>query len=220
MCLITFQKEKCLYDRHVVKHEREYQPKCSPMCLGHSNTRSQEVNCKHCGKTFTKSASQMRKAPQHFCSRSCAASYNNRHKQHGTRRSTLERFVEEQLQEQFPQLPFECNSKTVIGSELDFYFPTLHFAVELNGIYHYKPIHGLSKFEQITDSDKQKVDRCRSLGITLCVVNALGYSRSNSQQKNYYWDIIKPLLNELLRNKAGAVNNQCHSVPRKGLEPL
>lgn len=197
ICSVTFQKVRPLYERHVLKHGHDYQPKCSRACVGLSNTRSQEVTCKHCGKTFTKLAAQVRRTPQHFCSRSCAASYNNCHKQHGTRRSTLEQFVQEQLQEHFPGLPFDCNSKAVIGSELDFYFPTLHLAIELNGIYHYKPIHGLSKFEQIVGADKQKADRCRSLGINLHVVDALGYSRANLQQKNYYWDMIKLLLNEL-----------------------
>jgi hypothetical protein len=35
---------------------------------------------------------------------------------------------------------------------LDFYFPELRFAIELNGITHYEPIYGEDKFEKIKNS--------------------------------------------------------------------
>ena len=205
VCSATFQRPKVIHDRRVARHGSEYQPKCSPACLGRFQTRSQEVECKQCGRAFPKLAAQVRKTSQHFCSRSCAASYNNRHKQHGTRRSTLEQFVEEQLRTHFPRLPFECNGKAVIGSEVDFYFPTLRLAIELNGIFHYEPIHGLNKFKQICNSDKQKAKRCHDLGIRLHVVDASNYSHPTPQQLNHHWSLVKLLLTDLTHEADDAV---------------
>lgn len=39
------------------------------------------VRCKNCNKEFDKLPNQARKHPNHFCSRSCAASFNNKGKQ-------------------------------------------------------------------------------------------------------------------------------------------
>jgi hypothetical protein len=36
------------------------------------------VTCLHCGTEFDKSDTEIRKSPNHFCNRSCAASYNNK----------------------------------------------------------------------------------------------------------------------------------------------
>lgn len=36
------------------------------------------VECKNCGKEFDKKPTQIRKGPNHFCCRSCAATYNNK----------------------------------------------------------------------------------------------------------------------------------------------
>lgn len=35
------------------------------------------VQCTHCQTPFTKSNSEVKRSPQHFCSRSCAAKHNN-----------------------------------------------------------------------------------------------------------------------------------------------
>lgn len=39
------------------------------------------VICKNCGKEFEKSSTEVRKHPNHFCSRSCSATFNNKGKQ-------------------------------------------------------------------------------------------------------------------------------------------
>ena len=41
------------------------------------------------------------------------------------------------------------NNSTTISSELDFYFPQLKLAIEINGIVHYEPIYGSNKFDKI-----------------------------------------------------------------------
>lgn len=39
------------------------------------------VNCKNCGKEFNKLPSQIKKTKNHFCNRSCSATFNNKGKQ-------------------------------------------------------------------------------------------------------------------------------------------
>ena len=36
------------------------------------------VVCKYCGQTFNKSDSECKRSSNHFCSKSCAAKYNNK----------------------------------------------------------------------------------------------------------------------------------------------
>ena len=81
---------------------------------------------------------------------SCAATYNNKNKTHGTRRSKLECFIEKKLSELYPDLTIHYNQKDTINSELDIYIPSFKLAFELNGIFHYEPIYGEEKLNQIT----------------------------------------------------------------------
>lgn len=46
------------------------------------------------------------------------------------------------------------------GLELDFYFPKLKLAIELNGITHYEPIYGLDRLTRSLGSDKRKMLLC------------------------------------------------------------
>jgi len=199
VCSKTFSKQNVYYDRHVRRHGRDYQPKCSRKCVNISNSKSQQVECLQCHASFVKAGANLKKSPSnHFCSRSCSASYNNRHKMHGTRRSKLEQHLEEQLRAFFPSLPFECNSKTLIGSELDFYFPTLRLAIELNGIFHYEPIYGQGKLDQIVDNDRQKSMRCHETGVEFCVIDTSSCINLTVTQKNKYWNIMLALLGDVM----------------------
>ena len=54
--------------------------------------------------------------------------------------------------------------------ELDFYFPEIKFAVEINGIMHYEPVYGEDVLAAQKARDKRKKDRCKKLGIQLRVV--------------------------------------------------
>ncbi len=55
--------------------------------------------------------------------------------------------------------------------ELDIYFPEIKVAVEVDGIQHGRPIMGMQKdfgaFEKQQARDLWKLEKCRSLGITL-----------------------------------------------------
>lgn len=52
------------------------------------------VNCKNCGKSFDKSPAQIKRSPNHFCSRSCAASLNNKNprKRLAPQQSTIDKY--------------------------------------------------------------------------------------------------------------------------------
>ena len=130
-----------------------------------------KINCLNCNKLIYRQPSQLSLSGKNFCSQSCAATYNNKHKTYGTRRSKLESFLEQVIKENFPNLEFKCNSKEEIGSELDFYFPSLKLAIEINGIYHYEPIHGKDKLTQIQNNDKSKLRACDEKGIDLIIIS-------------------------------------------------
>ena len=65
----------------------------------------------------------------------------------------MEVYLEEQIRKNYSSLELLCNDKTTINSELDFYFPGLKLAIELNGILHFEPIYGDKKLDQIQNND-------------------------------------------------------------------
>ncbi len=162
---------------------------CSKHCQNKARITSIGVSCKQCNKSFYKRPNQIKKSKNHFCSRSCAATYNNKHKKYGTRRSKLEVYLEEKLRKQFHDLTIECNSKSAIESELDFYFPSLKLGIEINGIFHYEPIFGKDKLESIQSNDKAKQRACDQKGIDLIIIPTLD-SYSSKTRRTYLESII------------------------------
>ena len=67
-------------------------------------------------------------------------------------------------------------------------------AFELNGIFHYEPIFGESKLEQIQNNDSRKFQACLENGIELCIIDAssLTYFKEKSAKK--YLDIITNII--------------------------
>lgn len=175
---------------------------CSRKCSNELKITSSEVVCKQCGKKFNKIKSQIIKFPNHFCSQSCAASFNNTHKDYGIRRSKLEIYLEEYIRKTFPEIELLCNNKESINSELDFYFPSLKFAIELNGIVHYEPIYGVDKFEKIQNNDKRKAIACYEKGIELAIIDTSNCKYLSNTAKEKYSTIVCDLLKEVInKNK-------------------
>jgi len=144
---------------------------CSIKCRYAYQEKGKEFSCAWCSETILKTPAEIRKTKTNiFCSKSCAARYNNRHKQTGTRRSKLECYLEQQLKLNLPKLNFLCNSKIPSGAELDFYFPELELAIEINGFLHFQPIYGFDKLKRIQEIDKEKVDKCCRAGVELYVI--------------------------------------------------
>jgi hypothetical protein len=167
-------------------------PKCKSLYYGRS---SKLVICLNCSAEFYKENAHCLKSPKHFCSQSCSATYNNKHKKYGNRRSKLEIYIEEQLTVLYPSLHIDYNKKEAINSELDIYIPSLKLAFELNGIFHYEPIFGSDKMDKIKSNDISKSKSCIDKGIDLCVIDAssLKYFKPSNAQK--YLDIVVEIVN-------------------------
>jgi len=158
------------------------------------------VECAQCQNPTKKRPSDIAKSKSgnHFCSRSCAAKWNNVHKKHGTRRSKLEKWLEEQLTILYPNLDFHFNQKDAISSELDIFIPSLKLAFELNGIYHYEPIYGQDKLDAIRRNDSHKFAACREAGISLCSIDTSSMKYFKKQRAKKFLKIIQDIINSHL----------------------
>jgi very-short-patch-repair endonuclease len=167
---------------------------CSNQCWGTDLNRKVDVICNECGTPFKKCCAEAKKSPHHFCCRSCSTSYRNKHKTFGYRRSKLERYLETQIEASYPELGCLYNDHTLIGFEIDFYFPTLKLAIELNGIFHYEPIYGQNKLDQTQKNDNQKMALCRDVGIEFCVIDTSTCKYLKQSEKDKYWKIVSDLI--------------------------
>lgn len=94
----------------------------------------------------------------------------------------------------FPNLSFFCNTKISIGAELDFYFPELEMAVEINGFLHFKPIYGLDKLNRIQEIDREKAEECRQMNIELHIFDVSQRFHLTQVLKENHWKNIKELV--------------------------
>lgn len=174
---------------------------CKLEALGYQPPK--QVKCLNCENLFTKKACELKKRPNSFCTRSCAATYNNTHKTHGTRRSKLEAYLEEALTAKYSNLCFEFNKKEAIRSELDIYIPSLQLAFELNGIYHYEPIHGQDKLNQIQNNDNRKFQACLEHNIELCIIDSSSLSYFKPANAKKYLDIVCNIIDQKMVGTTG-----------------
>lgn len=156
---------------------------------------AESVRCKQCDKQFQKKRREIKKSPNHFCSLSCAVTYKNTHKTHGTRRSKLEVWLEQQLPSLYPSLEFHFNRKDAINAELDIYIPSLKLAFELNGPLHYEAIFGPEKLAQIQNNDERKFQACLEKGIELCLVDVSTFKNYTTTGANTFLEMIKQVIN-------------------------
>ncbi len=173
---------------------------CSIECKNNHFKTKIKINCTNCDIEFEKFYNQIKNSVNHFCSRSCSASYNNKNKTTGNRRSKLEIWLEKQLITIYPNLPIDFNQKSAIGSELDIHIPSLNIAFELNGIFHYEPIYGINKLDQIQSNDASKSKICHDNKIDLCILDTSGQSYFKPSTSQKYLDIIINIINERLPN--------------------
>ncbi len=169
---------------------------CSIRCVGLDQRKRQNCNCSQCGKNIERVLSTIKKNT--FCSQSCSAKYNNTHKTHGTRRSKLEKWLEEKLKSLYPTLEIHFNRKDAINSELDIYFPILKLAFELNGIYHYEPIHGPEKLASVQNNDQRKFQACLEKGIELCIIDSSKFGNFKESKAKEFLDIIISVIEQNL----------------------
>lgn len=166
------------------------------------------LTCKQCNKIipYKKAAqkkAELKKGAKHsFCNQSCAASYHNTHKTHGTRVSKLERWMAEKLTSLFPSLEIHYNRKDAINSELDIYIPSMKLAFELNGPFHYEPIFSEEQLKSIQNNDQRKLQACLERGIELCVIDTSKHSYVKESTCKPYLDIVLKII-DLKRSSLG-----------------
>jgi hypothetical protein len=167
---------------------------CSVKCTGLAAMQGKEVPCTNCGTLTYRARKALLKQQNHFCKQGCAASYNNKNKQTGTRRSKLEAWIEGELVKIHPSLEIHFNRKDAINSELDIYIPSLKLAFELNGIFHYEPIYGANKLKCIRTNDSRKFQACLERGIELAIIDTstLLYFKPSKAQR--FLDIIESII--------------------------
>ncbi len=197
-CNKIFEK-KCKYVKWALVDKPAKNHFCSRKCHGNFNSKSVIVSCKQCGKSFKKVNAELQKHPNSFCSHSCSATYNNTHKTYGYRKSKLEKHLESLLPSLYPNLEFHFNRKDAINSELDIYIPTLKLAFELNGIFHYEPIYGSEKLDQIKNNDSRKYQACIEKNIELCIIDSSGLKYFKPEKCQKYLDIITNIINAKLK---------------------
>ena len=194
-CGKPFQRKTSVYHRCVKNYKKSF---CSKQCAGKYKTVIVATSCTQCNKAIRKIAGNAtlhkNKSGHFFCNHSCATIYNNAHRKTGTRVSKLEKCLQEKLPLKYPELKFIFNGKEAINSELDIYIPSLKFAIELNGIFHYEPIYGKEKLAQIQNNDNRKFQACIERGISLASIDtsAMRYYKKASSEK--YLKIVTDLI--------------------------
>lgn len=188
--------------KHPLKSKKKYKF-CSKECSNASVRFITTVKCGTCSKNVEVQPKKIKnsKSGKNFCSSSCAATYNNTHKTYGTRVSKLELYLQKELTSIYSNLEFHFNRKDTINSELDIYIPSLNLAFELNGIFHYEPIYGKNKLDQIQNNDSRKFQACLEKNIELCIIDASSLSYFKPANAKKYLDIVNNVISMKLKNQ-------------------
>lgn len=173
---------------HVIKY-------CSKNCKLNASITRIDLNCSNCGQIVSRKLSDYKKSKSSrvFCSSSCSASFNNKNKKFGVRRSKLEIWIEEELKKEY-NFEIIFNGKETINSELDIYIPSLNLAFELNGIFHYEPIYGEEKLKNVKNNDNRKFQACLEKNIELCIIDVSNSKHFKPERDKKYLDIIKNVI--------------------------
>lgn len=200
---LPFECYYCSSTFYVKKHYIDNNKYCNLQCVGKAGRKKFTTECSQCHKSIIRTASQLNqsKSDNHFCCKSCAATYNNTHKKYGVRRSKLESLIEQNLKDSYQDLDIIFNGKEAINSELDVYIPSLKLAFELNGIFHYEPIYGKEKLESIQNNDNRKFQACLERGIELCIIDTSSVKHVKNGCEKKYLDIIYNIINQKLNRR-------------------
>lgn len=185
--------------KYAMNHNNHYTCEyCSKQCSCTMKKNRIITHCEHCGKEIEIRNTDYRKSKSKhfFCSKSCAAYYNNTHKNYGFTRSKLELYLESKLSKLYPQIEILYNDRKTINSELDIFLPKYNLAFELNGIVHYEPIYGKNTFEYIQNKDKNKFQLCQENNISLCVIDTSSLKYFKEQRAEKYLNIITEIINQ------------------------
>jgi hypothetical protein len=168
---------------------------CSQDCSYLGQRKRIKTNCKQCGKDMDIWPCDLKTHINQFCSQSCSAKHRNAHKTWGSTRSKLEIYIEKCLTEIYPKLEIHYNKTSAIGSELDIYIPSLRLAFELNGIFHYEPIHGDKTLQRMQNNDQRKYHACIENSISLCIIDSSSLKYFKEERAKPFLKIITDLIN-------------------------
>ena len=204
-CAKTHYRKKHEIQANVKKNGKLCKIYCSKICYGASNVRVRETKyCKQCNKPIYLRLKEIQKhervkSKNYFCSKRCRGIHTSQNRIKGDKRSKLEYWIEDNLTKIFPGLHILYNNRQKIGAELDIYLPHLSLAFELNGIFHYEPIFGKEKLQQIENRDRNKLHLCTKAKIDLCVIDtsSVRYFKPKTSEKflNIIIKIIQDRLN-------------------------
>ena len=197
-CNKIFYNEKrfIIYD---LKTDRRRHRFCSTKCHYDYHKTKLKCVCSYCGSIFDRIPAEIPASGRSFCSHSCAAIYNNTHKTKGIRVSKAEKHIQKELEKRYPNLSMLFNDSTIINSELDIYIPSLKFAVEINGIFHYEPIFGKDKLNKIQNNDGRKFQACLDREIELCISDMSQMKYFKEERCNKYFNIITTIVDNKLK---------------------
>jgi hypothetical protein len=189
---------KTCYKRNVTEALKSKNLFCSPECHRKYIQKNNVTKpCSHCGKMVTRYICDVKKCSGNiFCNHSCSATYQNTHKTTGTRVSKLEIYLQKRLKEIYPNINFIFNGKEEINSELDISLPDYHLAFELNGIFHYEPIYGQHKLDQIRNNDDRKFQACLERGIELVIIDSSSMKVFKERRAEKFVGIIKNIIDK------------------------
>ena len=172
---------------------------CSRNCSNKFKINRVSTFCEECKKSIIVAKAQIKRYNHTFCSYSCNARYRNKNKNFGYIRSKIEVYIENKIKETFPKLELNPNERDLLsGLELDYYFPKLKLAIELNGITHYEPIYGVDRLTRSQDSDKRKMFLCAEKGVELAVINIAMFKNFSQKCRDVIWNEVNQLLSPLL----------------------
>ena len=123
------------------------------------------------------------------------------HKTHGLRRSKIEISIEYYVRQTHPELQLMCNHMLPVNAELDFYFPDIKLAFEMNGVFHYEPIYGIDKLTSTQAADKRKQEYCRENGIEFIVMDISSVKRWSLDQINTFTLLFADLLSHAMERR-------------------
>ena len=177
---------------------------CSDACRKQSRRRFAQTCC-HCEKSYF-----AENRTSKFCSHACRSIKLQLHKyahvRSGLSRSKIEHYVENRLNEDFPSIEFSYNDKNVLGLELDIYSPSLNLAFELNGVFHYLPIHGEDVLRKIQTRDALRVEKCAAMNIELHSID-LGNEGFTKQHAVRIYQLVHDIIQSKLEKWAVQESN-------------
>ena len=150
---------------------------CTRECASKGHQKRLNLICGTCGKSFIRYVASARNKINVFCTNSCSAKYNNKHRLGGCNRSKAEIYLVSLIRQDFPNLLIEENNHKLLpsGYEIDILLPEIKFGIELNGPTHYLPIFGEELLVKAKLHDLTKAIEMQQLKYTLFVLDISRY---------------------------------------------